>query len=126
MKAISVALGACIVSLTLIHASNTASITKEKATKKLLACKQKNALVCGAGDSSGFADYNINFPLLQEWSKMRMPFTLQNEQYNTLWIPDTLSGTTFELRIHDTAKQYLIGATTQTMAFNNCSILGPT
>src|SRR5439155_25234011 len=38
----------------------------------------------------------------------------------------TLSGATFNLRIHDTAQQYFIGAATHTMAFNNSSILGPT
>src|ERR671919_276638 len=93
MKTITIALWACIISLTFIHASNTASITNEEAIKKLLAYKQKNALACVINDSS--AGYDINFSLLQDWTKVQLPFTTQGEQYNTLWIPDTLSGTTF-------------------------------
>ncbi len=47
-------------------------------------------------------------------------------QYNTLWIPDTLSGTTFNLTIKDTLKQIRTGQQTVTGAINNASFWGPT
>ena len=30
-------------------------------------------------------------------------------QYNTLWIPDTISGTSFTLNLNDTSKQFFPG-----------------
>src|SRR5436309_2778091 len=102
IKTISFVLLAYIISLTFIHASNTASITNEEATKKSLEYKQKYAVDCGAGYySPGFAGYDISFLLPEEWRNAGTPFTAQDAQYNTLWIPDTLSGTTFNLGIHD-------------------------
>lgn len=46
-------------------------------------------------------------------------------QYNTLWIPDTLSGTTFDLAIRDTFKQFLPGNQTITGGING-DFWGPT
>lgn len=46
-------------------------------------------------------------------------------QYNTLWIPDTLSGTNFNLTIRDTFRQILPGQQTITGGING-SIWGPT
>jgi FtsP/CotA-like multicopper oxidase with cupredoxin domain len=46
-------------------------------------------------------------------------------QYNTLWIPDTLSGTTFNLTEKDTFNQILTGTETITGGING-SIWGPT
>src|SRR5260221_13767035 len=46
-------------------------------------------------------------------------------QYNTLWIPDTLSGTSFTLNLNDTAKQFLPGQITPTEAVNG-NFWGPT
>ncbi|MBK7159873.1 MAG: hypothetical protein IPH77_15385 [Ignavibacteria bacterium] len=41
-----------------------------------------------------------------------------NAQYNTLWIPDTLSGTNFNLATRDTFKQIIPGNQTITEAIN--------
>ncbi len=46
-------------------------------------------------------------------------------QYNTLWIPDTLSGTNFNLTIKDTLKQMIPGQQTVTEAING-NWWGPT
>jgi blue copper oxidase len=46
-------------------------------------------------------------------------------QYNTLWIPDTLSGTTFNLNIRDTFVQFRPGNQTITGGINN-AFWGPT
>ena len=47
-------------------------------------------------------------------------------QYNTLWIPDTLSGTNFILTAKDTFKQILPGQQTITAGINNNTSWGPT
>lgn len=47
-------------------------------------------------------------------------------QYNTLFIPDTLSGTTFNLTVKDTFAQLRKGNQTITGAINKNSIWGPT
>lgn len=47
-------------------------------------------------------------------------------QYNPLWIPDTLSGTTFNLALRDTFAQMLPGNQTITAAVNNNKFWGPT
>ncbi len=53
-------------------------------------------------------------------------FTSVNAQYNTLWIPDTLSGTTFNLNIKDTFAQIVkTGNQTITGGINN-KFWGPT
>ncbi len=48
-----------------------------------------------------------------------------NAQYNNLWIPDTLSGTTFNLAIKDTFKQLKPGNQTVTAGING-NFWGPT
>ena len=47
-------------------------------------------------------------------------------QYNTLWIPDTLSGTNFNLTIRDTFRQVLPGQQTIVGAINRLRTWGPT
>ena len=47
-------------------------------------------------------------------------------QYNTLWIPDTISGTTFNLIVKDTFAQFKVGNQTITGAVNNSKFWGPT
>ena len=47
-------------------------------------------------------------------------------QYNDLWIPDTLSGTNFNLIIKDTTAQLRPGNKTNTSAVNNSQFWGPT
>ncbi|MCX6209873.1 MAG: multicopper oxidase domain-containing protein [Bacteroidetes bacterium] len=49
-----------------------------------------------------------------------------NAQYNTLKIPDTLSGTTFNLTLKDTFAQLKTGNQTVTGAINNNNFWGPT
>jgi len=46
-------------------------------------------------------------------------------QYNTLWIPDTISGTTFNLNLRDTFVQFLPGNQTVTAGING-AFWGPT
>ena len=47
-------------------------------------------------------------------------------QYNTLWIPDTLSGTTFNLTVKDTFAQLKAGNQTITGSVNHDNFWGPT
>lgn len=47
-------------------------------------------------------------------------------QYNTLWIPDTLSGTRFDLVLKDTFKQLKVGNQTITGGINKDNFWGPT
>lgn len=47
-------------------------------------------------------------------------------QYFSLWIPDTISGTTFNLAVKDTFKQLKVGNQTITGAINNSNFWGPT
>jgi blue copper oxidase len=51
--------------------------------------------------------------------------TLANAQYNNLWIPDTISGTTFNLSLKDTFVQFLPGNQTITAGING-AFWGPT
>jgi bilirubin oxidase len=46
--------------------------------------------------------------------------------YNKLWIPDELSGTTFDLTLAESTKQLLDGAATNTYGFNGADFWGPT
>ena len=54
------------------------------------------------------------------------PATKIVAQYNTLWIPDTLSGTAFNLIIKDTFAQMRTGNQTITGGINNNKFWGPT
>ncbi len=46
--------------------------------------------------------------------------------YSNLWVPPTLSGTTFNLNLHVTNKYYLPGSNTITYAYNGGDFWGPT
>lgn len=46
-------------------------------------------------------------------------------QYNTMWMPDTLSGTNFNLTMQISSKSFIDGLTTETYGFNG-NYLGPT
>ena len=48
------------------------------------------------------------------------------QTYNPLWIPDTMSGTQFNLTIKDTLKQLRTGNQTITGGINNSAFWGPT
>lgn len=47
-------------------------------------------------------------------------------QYNNLWIPDTISGATFNLTVKDTFAQFRAGNQTITGGINNSKFWGPT
>ena len=49
-----------------------------------------------------------------------------NAQYNNLWIPDTISGTTFNLTVKDTFAQFRLGNQTISAGINNNRFWGPT
>ena len=49
-----------------------------------------------------------------------------NAQFNNLWIPDTISGTTFNLTVKDTFAQLRPGNQTITAGINNSQFWGPT
>ena len=49
-----------------------------------------------------------------------------NAQYNNLWIPDTISGTTFNLTVKDTFAQLRLGNQTISAGINNNRFWGPT
>ena len=56
-----------------------------------------------------------------------MAFTgVSAQTYNNLWIPDTLSGTTFNLKLKDSSVQYLSGKATATSGINKDAFWGPT
>ena len=48
------------------------------------------------------------------------------QTYNPLYIPDTMTGTTFNLTLDQSAKQYFTGAATQTYGYNKALFWGPT
>ena len=56
----------------------------------------------------------------------QLSFNNAYAQYNNLKIPDTLSGTNFNLVIKDTFAQYKTGNQTITGAVNNNNFWGPT
>lgn len=119
MKTITLYLVTYVISL-FAAITNKTEINKE-AVKKVLAYKQQNAIACGTGPGNA-NNYLHNYFAGAIW-KYNAAVTVG---YNTLLIPDTLSGTDFNLRMHDTAKQYFNGFTTNTAAFNANDILGPT
>jgi hypothetical protein len=47
-------------------------------------------------------------------------------QNTNLWIPPLLTGTTFDLSLMPSAKNFLPGKATQTIAYNCNEFLGPT
>ncbi len=52
--------------------------------------------------------------------------TSSTKGYNTLWIPPTLTGTTFNLTLGSSTKQLRTGAATATYGYNGNSFWGPT
>ncbi len=46
--------------------------------------------------------------------------------YNPLWIPPTMTGTTFDLKLSNSTKQLMDGAATTTMGYNGAEFWGPT
>ncbi len=48
------------------------------------------------------------------------------QTYNPLIIPEVITGTTFNLNLHTTTKQFLSGTATNTYAYNNMLFWGPT
>ncbi|WP_375448152.1 multicopper oxidase family protein [uncultured Fibrella sp.] len=52
--------------------------------------------------------------------------TVTTGTYNDLWIPPTLTGTTFNLTLAKTTKQMRTGAVTNTYSYNNTGFWGPT
>ena len=48
------------------------------------------------------------------------------QTYNPLIIPEVITGTTFDLNLHTTSKQFLTGGATNTYAYNNMLFWGPT
>ena len=53
-------------------------------------------------------------------------FAAQANAQNLLYIPDTLSGTTFDLTVHPDSVQFFPGAITHTLGINSHKYLGPT
>lgn len=49
-----------------------------------------------------------------------------NSSYNDLWIPPTLTGTTFNLILDKATKQFLPGMITNTYGYNGANFWGPT
>ncbi|CAN5555335.1 hypothetical protein BH10BAC2_BH10BAC2_49910 [soil metagenome] len=124
MKTLSVSILAYVISFAFTLTPKTTGNINADAVQNVLAYKQQNIISCGTGSSFRNADgYTFSYLSFLGWNYDLSTF---DAGYNTLWIPDTLSGTNFSLRIHDTVKQYLNGLATNTSAYNNNSILGPT
>jgi bilirubin oxidase len=56
----------------------------------------------------------------------QIPASTAAAKSNALWIPPALSGTTFDLALAPSSKQFLAGAATNTYAFNGSEFWGPT
>jgi len=124
MKTLSVSILAYVISFAFSLAPKTAGNRNAEAVKKVLEYKQQNAITCGPASTFRNAEgYTFTYLPFLGWNYNLTSF---DTGYNTLFIPDTLSGTDFTLRIHDTTKQCLNGLATNTSAYNNNSILGPT
>jgi blue copper oxidase len=52
--------------------------------------------------------------------------TVNTNGYNTLWIPPTITGTTFNLTLDKSTKQFRTGTATDTYGYNNNNFWGPT
>jgi blue copper oxidase len=52
--------------------------------------------------------------------------TTNTGAYNTLWIPPTLTGSTFNLTLDKSTKQFRTGTATDTYGYNNNNFWGPT
>ncbi|HRH60774.1 MAG TPA: multicopper oxidase domain-containing protein, partial [Chitinophagaceae bacterium] len=121
MKTLILPAFAALVCSAFIFASQSFSPEGKTALERVSDYKKQNTISCAPQyrleKASG---YLLSYSYLIAWSKTA------DTSHNTLFIPDTLSGTDFTLRMHDTAKQYLPGATTATAAFNNTAILGLT
>ncbi len=75
-----------------------------------------NALTATATDAAGNAT-----------TTAQVLVTLTTAQtYNPLIIPETITGTTFNLNLHTATKQFLSGTATNTYAYNNMLFWGPT
>ncbi|CAN5617066.1 hypothetical protein BH10BAC2_BH10BAC2_06550 [soil metagenome] len=122
MKTITLSLVTYVISVFAATGPKSIGRINEEAVKKVWAYKQQNSIACGTGD------YDKNSYLFNYFSKQPVwnVVAAQAGAYNTLWIPDTLSGTDFSLRMHDTTKQLLNGFITATSSFNNNDLLGPT
>jgi bilirubin oxidase len=68
----------------------------------------------------------FSLPVLLTAALLIFSVTKATSQYNTLWIPDTISGTQFNLTIKDTFAQLRPGNQTITAAVNNAKFWGPT
>jgi len=120
MKTLSVYWLTYAIAFTFFQFSGHQADRNEKAVQEALAYKVQNIISCGAAKKSSNAFSYLSF------TGSNYNFTFVDASYNTLFIPDTLSGTEFSLRIHDSTKQYLTGAATGTAAYNSNAILGPT
>ena len=54
------------------------------------------------------------------------PALSSSATYNTLWIPDTITGTTFNLTLKKNTSQLRTGAATNTYGYNDSNFWGPT
>ena len=54
------------------------------------------------------------------------PTTPTSTTYNELWIPPTITGTTFNLTLGKSSKQFRSGAATNTYGYNGANFWGPT
>ena len=60
------------------------------------------------------------------WVLLLLASRLSAQTYNTMWVPDTLSGTNFNLAVKDTFAQLVSGNQTITSAVNKSRFWGPT
>lgn len=83
-------------------------------------------LTNGALYSCTVAAVNGNGTGAASASVMVMPALAASATYNTLWIPDTITGKTFNLTLAPGAKQIRGGEVTKTYSYNNAGFWGPT
>ena len=60
------------------------------------------------------------------WVLLLLASRLSAQTYNTMWVPDTLSGTNFNLAVKDTFAQLVSGNQTITAGINKSRFWGPT
>ena len=71
------------------------------------------------------AQANIYLPIISGSSATALTPTTPTT-YNDLWIPDVITGTTFNLTLSQTSKQFREGEATTTYGYNGAQFWGPT
>ncbi|MFN8489750.1 MAG: multicopper oxidase domain-containing protein [Caldilineaceae bacterium] len=76
--------------------------------------------------ATSFAQNSVYLPVISGGASGTPTPTTSSTTYNDLWIPDVITGTTFNLTLSKTTKQLKTGAATTTYGYNGAHFWGPT